>query len=135
MPHGLWPSEEIMGKHGLGVMNENRERLVDLCAINSFVVRRTVFPHKDINKARWISPDHVTENQIDHFCIYKKFRRSQLDVRAKRGAAVASDLHRVVVKIKLKLKKNIVSRVIKRTVYNTGILKMPEILEESKISI
>lgn len=60
-------NEEIMGKHGLGVMNENGERLMDLCVINSYVLGGTVFPHKDIHKATWISPDHATKNQIDHF--------------------------------------------------------------------
>lgn len=33
-----------------------------------------------IHKATWVSPDSMTENQIDHVCIGKKFRRSLQDV-------------------------------------------------------
>lgn len=127
--------EEIMGKHGLGDMNENGERLADLCAINSLVIGGTVFPHKNIHKATWVSPDHTTENQIDHICICKKFRRSLLNVRVKRGADVASDHHLLVAKIKLKLKKNIAPTTKKRTLYHTGSLRNQKILEEFQVEI
>ena len=68
--------EEIMGTHGLGQMNENGERFADLCAQNQLVIGGSIFPHKRIHKATRISPNHVTENQIDHICISRKFRRS-----------------------------------------------------------
>ena len=68
--------EDIMGTHGLGRMNENGERFADLCALNQLVIRGSIFPHKHIHKATWRSPDHRTENQIDHICISRKFRRS-----------------------------------------------------------
>ena len=58
--------ELAMGKHRLGPMNENGERFADVCADNNLVIGGTVFPHKPIHKATWISPDHTTENQIDH---------------------------------------------------------------------
>ena len=98
--------EECMGKHGLGMMNENGELFANTCALYNFVIGGTVFPHKEIHKGTWVSPDHKTINQIDHICISKKFRRSLLDVKVKRGADVYSDHHLVVAKLKLKLKKN-----------------------------
>ena len=82
--------EEVMGKHGLGEINENGERFADTCALNKIVIGGSIFPHKRIHKATWVSPDHVTENQIDHICIGKTFRRSLQDVRVKRGADAAS---------------------------------------------
>ncbi|CAH8570145.1 unnamed protein product [Schistosoma guineensis] len=57
--------EDIMGRHGLGERNENGERFANLCAFNKLVIGGTIFPHKRIHKATWISPDHTTENQID----------------------------------------------------------------------
>ncbi|CAI2724589.1 unnamed protein product [Schistosoma spindalis] len=98
--------EDIMGLHGLGERNENGERFVNLCAFNKLVIGGTIFPHKRIHKATWISPDHSTENQIDHICINKKLRRTMEDVRTRRGADTASDHHLVVANLKLKLKKN-----------------------------
>jgi hypothetical protein len=40
-----------------------------------------ILPHKDCHKATWVSPDHKTENQIDHVAIGRKWRRSFLDAR------------------------------------------------------
>ncbi|VDP47671.1 unnamed protein product [Schistosoma margrebowiei] len=95
--------EDIMGRHRLGERNENGERFSNLCAFNKLVIGGTIFPHNRIHKATWISPDHTIENQIDHICINKKFRRTMEEVRTRRGADVASD---VVANLKLKLKKN-----------------------------
>ena len=92
-----------MGQHELGVMNDNEERLADLCALSKLVLGGSVFPHRRIHKVTWLSPDQSTENQVDHFCISKKFRRS---VGVKRAADVASDHHLVIANLKLKLKRN-----------------------------
>ena len=90
-----------MGKHGIGKMNENGELFADFCSFNKLVIRGSVFPHKKVHKATWVSPDNMTMNQIDHICIASKFRRSLLDVRVKRGADVASDHHLLVGKCRM----------------------------------
>ncbi|VDP29237.1 unnamed protein product [Schistosoma curassoni] len=97
--------EDIMGRHELGERNENGERFANLCALNKLVIGSTIFPHKRIHKITWTSPDHTTQNQIDHICINKKFRRTMEDVRTKRGADIASDHHLLVAKLKSKVKK------------------------------
>ena len=97
--------ESVMGKYGLGVSNDNGDRLIAFCTFNEMVIGGTVFPHKDIHKATWLSPDGHTENQIDHFCISRKFRRSVDDVRVLRGADVGSDHHLILAKLRIKLKK------------------------------
>ena len=38
--------EEVMGKQGLGEMNENGEKFADLCSLNQLVIGGSIFPHK-----------------------------------------------------------------------------------------
>ena len=82
-----------------------------------------MFTHKRIHKTTWVSPDHLTENQIDHICIGKRFRRSLEDVRVKRGADVASDHHLLIARLKLKQKKNWMGTASNRRKYNVVLLK------------
>nr|KAG5704722.1 hypothetical protein BaRGS_005178 [Batillaria attramentaria] len=84
--------------------NENGELFTEFCTTNDLVIGGTIFPHKTIHKTTWTSPDGRTVNQIDHITIGRKWRRSLLDVRAKRGADAASDHHLVIAAIKIKLK-------------------------------
>ena len=88
-----------MGRHGIGQMNESGERFAELCANNKFVIGGIIFAHKRIHKATWVSPDRITENQIDNFSVNKKFRRSLQDVCVKRGADAVSDHQLLVGKI------------------------------------
>ena len=48
----------------------------------------------------WSSPDERTENQIDHFTISRRWRRTLQDVRAYRSADVGSDHTLVIGKLK-----------------------------------
>ena len=76
-------------------MNENGQHMADIYANNNIVIGGAMpaFPHREIHKTTWTSPDNVTNNQIDHICMHTntKFRNSLLDVRVKRGADSASD--------------------------------------------
>ena len=95
--------EMVMGKHGLGVLNDNGTRFLELCGGYDLAIGGTLFPHNECHKVSWVSPDLRTQNQIDHFAISRKFRSSSLDVRNKRGADVGSDHHVMLAKIRLKI--------------------------------
>ena len=97
--------ERAMGKHGCGVMNNNGQRLASFCLSNNMVIGGTLFPHKNIHKLTWISPNGKDQNQIDHLMINGKWRRSLRDVKMRRGADVFSDHHLVTADIKLRLKR------------------------------
>ncbi|KAK2726253.1 hypothetical protein QYM36_000642 [Artemia franciscana] len=47
----------ILGKHGLGEINDNGVRLIDFCATHEHIVGASWFPHKHIHKYTWNSPD------------------------------------------------------------------------------
>ncbi|VDP28381.1 unnamed protein product [Schistosoma mattheei] len=125
--------EDIMGRHGLGEGNENGERFANLCAFNKLVIGCTIFPHKRIHKTTWTSPDRTTQNQIDHICINKKFRRTMEDVRTKRGADLASDHHLLVAKMKLKLKKHWTTGQTMSKKFNIAFLRDTDKLNKFKI--
>ena len=98
--------ERVMGREGTGVMNDNGERLVNLCEVNRLIVTGTLFPHKLKHKLTWTSPNGKSENQIDHILVSKQHRTSVLDTRAMRGADVGTDHELVRCKIRIKLKRN-----------------------------
>ena len=83
----------------------------------------------------WVSPDQVTENQIDHIGINKMFRRSLQDVRVKRGADIASDHHLVTARLKLKLRRNEVDQERRKGRYNVDYLKDQKTAQEYKVAL
>ena len=52
----------------------------------NLVVKSTMFPHHNIHKYTWASPDGKTHNQIDHILIDRRWQSSVLDVRSFTGA-------------------------------------------------
>lgn len=93
----------ITGKHGMGTRTDNGDRLVELCMKHDLIIGGTVFPHKDVHKYTWTSPNGRTKNQIDHICISAKWRSSLLDVRNKRGADLFTDHELILATIQLKI--------------------------------
>jgi len=61
--------------------NDNGVRLVNFATTKNLVVKSTVFPHRNIHKYTWTSPDCKTYNQIDHVLIDRRWHSSVLDVR------------------------------------------------------
>ena len=95
--------ERMMGKHGLGMQNDNGERLCEFCQLNGLVITGMLFPHKDIQKATWVSADGRVKNQIDHLLISGQWRSSVQDTRVQRGADNNSDHYLVRTTFKIRL--------------------------------
>ena len=127
--------ERNMGRYGLGEQNENGERFVGFCVENNLTIGGTMFQHKNIHKATWISPDKNTTNQIDHLAINNKWRSSLNDVRTQRGADINSDHFLVTAKIRLKLKKANHTTSEKPRKFDVSKLKRPETKEEFKLEL
>jgi len=60
--------------------NDNGVRLVNFATSTNLVVKSTMFPHRNIHKYTWTSPDGKTHNQTDHLLIDRRWHSSVLDV-------------------------------------------------------
>jgi hypothetical protein len=60
--------------------NDNGVRVVNFVISKNHTVKSTMFPHRNIHKFTWTSPDGRTHNQIDHILIDRRRHSSILDV-------------------------------------------------------
>ncbi|GFV34546.1 craniofacial development protein 2 [Trichonephila clavipes] len=86
--------------------NENGQRLWDFAESENLFIISTAFPHKEIHKYTWISPDGQTHNQIDHVLIDRRHWNNIMDIRSYRGANVDTDHILVRSKVRFRLCKN-----------------------------
>jgi exonuclease III len=69
----------IIGNKNLHeVTNGNGVRVVNPATLKNIIDNSTTFPHHDIRKHSWNSPDGVTHNQIDHVLIDKRHSNTQM---------------------------------------------------------
>jgi hypothetical protein len=83
--------------------NDNGVRVVNFATSKNLVVKSTMFPHRNIHKYPWTSPDEKTHNQIDHVLIDRRWHSSILDLRSFRGADCDTDHYLVVAKVRERL--------------------------------
>jgi hypothetical protein len=62
-----------------------------------------MFPHRNIHKFTWTSPEGKMHNQIDHILIERRRHSSILEVRSFRAADCDTDHRLVVAKVRASL--------------------------------
>ncbi len=77
--------------------------IVNFATSKKLVVKSRMFPHRDIHKITWTSPDGKTHNQIDHILIGRRRHSSILDVHSFRVADCDTDHYLVVAKFRERL--------------------------------
>jgi hypothetical protein len=71
--------------------NDVDDRIVNLPHKKYLVVKKKMFPHRNIHKYTWTSRDGKTQSQMDHILIDRKWLSSILDVLSFRGAGCDTD--------------------------------------------
>jgi hypothetical protein len=89
------------------ISNDNGVKLVNFATCKNLRVKSTVFPHRNIHKYTWTSPDGKTHNQIDHILVDSRRHSNVLHVRSFRAADCDSDHYLVVAKVRERLAVNI----------------------------
>jgi hypothetical protein len=84
-------------------MNDNGVRIVNVATSNNLVVKSTMFPHRNIHKYTWTSPDGMTHSQTNHILIERRWHTSALDVPSCRGADCNTDHCLVIAKVRERL--------------------------------
>jgi hypothetical protein len=96
----------IWNKSLYEISNDNEVRVVNFATSKNLRDKSTVFPHRNIHKYTWMSPDGKTHNQIDHILIDKRRHSSVLDIRSFRAANCDTDHYLVVAKVRERLAVN-----------------------------
>jgi hypothetical protein len=60
------------------ISNDNEVRILNFATPKNLVVKSTMFPHRNIHKHTWTSPEGETHNQIDHVTIDRRGHSSNL---------------------------------------------------------
>jgi hypothetical protein len=88
------------------INNDNGVRLVNFATSKNLTVQSMMFPHCDIHKYTWTSPDGKTHKQTDHILVDRRKHSNLLVVRSFRAADCDSDHYLVVAKVKERLAVN-----------------------------
>jgi exonuclease III len=62
------------------ISNDNEIREVNFATFKNLIIKSTMFPHCNIHKYTWMSPNGKIHNQIDHILIDRGRHSSILDI-------------------------------------------------------
>jgi len=127
---GNGKEDDEVGPFGMGVRNDNGQRVVDLCKRHNLFATNTWFQQKISAQHTWVSPGGDVKNQIDFVLVDKRYRNGVQNSKSMPGADCESDHNPVIATMKIRLQRVLKSK--KQVKWNTASLKKPEIKNDYK---
>lgn len=81
----------VVGRYGEEVINDNGERLIDLCTQNGLKILNGFYPHKSVHKFTWIQETRGLKSIIDYAILRQDSKLKTQDIKVQRGASCGSD--------------------------------------------
>lgn len=88
---GMATNSDSVGRYGEDTLNDNGERLINMCEALSLKILNGFFPHKWIHKYTWESPSRNLRSIIDYIIQHKNSSIRVNDVRVYRGPECGTD--------------------------------------------
>ena len=98
-----WPN--VLGHHGIGKMNENGQRLLELCCYRKLCVTNTYFQNKACHKVSWRHPRSKHWHQLDMIITKRDSLNNVCNTRSYQSADCDTDHSLIATKVKLKPKR------------------------------
>ena len=124
----------VLGRYGVPGVNENGERLVEMCSERRLIVGNTWFQKRMIHKYTWERENGMEKSLIDYVLVEERSKSSLKDVTVYRGAAGGMSDH-YLVEAKVGLKGYFVGErrgMEERKVVKVGEFEKEEVREEFK---
>ena len=122
--HESWP--DVLGHHGIGKMNENGQRLLELCCYRKLCVTNTYFQNKACHKVSWRHPRSKHWHQLDMIITKRDSLNNVCNIRSFHSADCNTDHSLIATKLKLKPKMFHHSKRIGQPRINTSKTAYPE---------
>ena len=101
--HELWPS--CLGHFGVGKINENGQRLLEMCAYYDLCITNSYFKTKPQHKVSWRHPRSKHWHQLDLILVRRTAIKNVLHSRSYHSADCDTDHSLVCCKIKMQPKR------------------------------
>ena len=101
--HDSWPS--CLGQFGVGKMNENGQRLLELCIFHGLCIANSFFRTKPQHRFSWRYPRSKPWHQLDLILVRRTAIKNVLHTRSCHSADCDTDHYLVCCKIRMQPKK------------------------------
>ena len=103
MNHEAWPS--CLGHHGMGKMNENGQRLLELCCHHGLSITNTFFENKPCHKVSWRHPRSGHWHQLDLVITRRDALNNVLNIRSYHSADCDTDHSLICARVRMQPKR------------------------------